>query len=110
MDKGAIHSYNERTLTQIMGAKDPIAFYVTGTGFSFATDDDPHRVNIEGLIIHDGDIDDMYNFSTIVYSSDGVSRWDGVNAHGDEYYAFIERFVKENKFIQSFKKHLDKNG
>ena len=104
MNKGAIYNYNKRTLTQIMGAKDEVAFYVTNVSaeamVDLNNDHDGYVIKISGLIINDGDIDNMYNFNTLVY--DGGRRWDGANAYGEEYEAFITEFVKESEFINQF--------
>ena len=99
-DKGALHRQNKRTLTEIMGAKDEIAFYVTHVGYHLEFEDEPKRFTIEGLLISNGDIDDMYTWSTVLYENG--SRWDGNNAHGDEYKAFIREFVEENEFINEY--------
>lgn len=107
---GPLKRMNSKSLSRIMGAKDPIAFYVTDISFEYrdedVNEDDANRVNIDGLIIFEGDIDNMYNFSTIVYSANGLLRWDGINTDVDGFGTFIEEFVKGNEFVQDKKELL----
>ncbi len=74
---------NKKTLSQIKEEKLPIALYVTETSLDFIDDDsDDQQINLGGLIIRDGDIDDTYNWATIVYPNG--SRWDNANACTDD--------------------------
>ena len=89
-------STNKRTLTQIAKDKDPVALYITEKSISITDYDnnkEGYQLNLGGLLITDGDIDDTYNWATTVYL-DG-SRWDGLNACTDDVREVLNPLVDD---------------
>ncbi len=104
---GAIKLQNKRTLTEILGAKNPLEFYVTKQYKDFEDDDSDNPdqyFGIEGLMIFNGDIDNSWNFAVNIYG-DGTL-WMDVNSgvYEDELKAFLEEFKLGNDFYNNFNK------
>ena len=85
-------SHNKKSLTQIAHDKEALELYITNLSYSFDYDEDemPY-MNIGGLLIQNGDIDNTYNWSTIVYP--GLSRWDDGNACTDDVREILTPLV-----------------
>ncbi len=98
---------NKKTLSQIKEEKLPIALYVTEMSIDFIDweddDSDDQQINLGGLIIRDGDIDDTYNWKTIVYPNG--SRLDDGNACTDDVREVLIPLVADlltnDKFCRS---------
>lgn len=103
----AIKGYNVKTLSQIKEDALPLEFYITEMGFSYAFEDEPAKLTVNGLMIINGDIDDAYTWGFIYYAG-GLIWFDGnASAHQDEVKEVIEKVVKPNSFVQSFKNELE---
>ncbi len=102
---GAIKLQNKKTLTEILGAKNPLEFYVVNQYIDYEEDDSDNPdqyFGIEGLIIYDGDIDNAWNFRVSIYGDGTLLMGPNCGMHENELKAFLEEFKLGNDFYNNF--------